>query len=469
MFGTQAIRMPVSAAPDQNHGAFWLKHEQLRFFSTVSKIVGMIKSICTFGTMRIVPPNRRSLPLAPAILPLRLYFLVPVFFLVFCTGLAGVGCIGIGEDEPEVPEQQPIEALPPEFAKLAEVWEILEREHIDAGKLDPSTLTDGAIRGMLEATGDEHASYLNSEQYSFQRQEIRGTFEGIGAEVTVRNGLITIVAPIPDTPADEAGVKPGDVILSVDGEDVTGWDLLQVINLIRGEKGTRVNIEVRRDRTGETEVLEIIRGVIQLESVRLTMLVGRIGHLRITSFSGTTLEELERALDRFERSQGLGLIVDVRNNPGGLLSSVVEVTSQFIDEGLVLYQLDGQGNRRDWNSEQGGMALEVPMVLLMNGFSASASEVFAGAITHHGRAETIGVKTFGKGSVNNLWPLRDGSAVNFTIGRWYTPDGRLIEGEGITPDIVMESPEDDSEDLQLDIAIEEVTKLIESSAVGRTN
>ncbi len=397
----------------------------------------------------------------------RLYLIVPVFILVFCTGLAGVGCVG--GDEPEVPEQQTVEGLPPEFAKLAEVWEILEREHIDAGKLDPSALTDGAIRGMLEATGDDHASYLDSEQYSFQRQEIRGTFEGIGAEVTVRNGLITIVAPIPDTPADEAGVKPGDVILSVDGEDVTGWDLFQVINLIRGEKGTTVSIEVRRDRTGETEVLEIVRGVIQLKSVRLTMLVGRIGHLRITSFSGTTLEELERALDRFERSQGLGLIVDVRNNPGGLLSSVVEVTSQFIDGGLVLYQLDGQGNRRDWNAEQGGLAVEVPMVVLMNGFSASASEVFAGAITHHERAETIGVKTFGKGSVNNLWPLRDGSAVNFTIGRWYTPDGKLIEGEGITPDIVKESPEDDSEDLQLDFAIEEVTKLVESSAVGRTN
>ena len=405
--------------------------------------------------------------MAPAFPALRLFLLVPVLVLVFFAGLAGVACLG--EDEPEAPEEPTIEGLPPEFAKLAEVWEILEREHIDAGELEPSILTDGAIRGMLEATGDEHASYLDPEQYSFQRQEIRGTFEGIGAEVTVRNGLITIVAPIPDTPADEAGVKPGDVILSVDGQSVTGWDLFQVINLIRGEKGTRVNIEVRRDRTGETEVLEIVRGVIQLESVRLTMLVGRIGHLRITSFSGTTLEELERALERFERSQGQGLIVDVRNNPGGLLSSVVEVTSQFIDEGLVLYQLDGRGNRRDWDAERGGMALEVPMVVLVNGFSASASEVFAGALTHHGRAETIGVKTFGKGSVNNLWPLMDGSAVNFTIGRWYTPDGKLIEGEGITPDIVKESPEDDSEDLQLDSAIEEITKLIENSAVGSTN
>ena len=392
-----------------------------------------------------------------------------VLFLVLSTGLAGIGCMGAGPGETEEPQQQAPEGLPPEFAKLAEVWEILEREHIDAGKLDPAALTDGAIRGMLEATGDDHASYLDPEQFSFQRQEIQGTFEGIGAEVTVRNGFITIVAPIPDSPADEADVKAGDVILSVDGESVVGWDLFQVINLIRGEKGTTVRIEVRRDRTGETEELEIVRGVIQLKSVRLTMLVGRIGHLRITSFSGTTLEELQGALDRFERSRGLGLVVDVRNNPGGLLSSVVDVTSQFVDEGLVLYQLDGQGNRRNWNAQAGGLALDVPMVILVNGFSASASEVFAGAVTYHQRAQTIGVQTFGKGSVNNLWPLSDGSAVNFTIGRWYTPDGKLIEGEGITPEIVQETPEDESEDLQLDLAIEEVTKLIENSAAAATN
>ena len=405
--------------------------------------------------------------MTPAFTAPRLQLLISVLVLVLCTGLAGVACFG--EAEVEDSDQQAIEGLPPEFAKLAEVWEILEREHIDAGDLDPSALTDGAIRGMLEATGDEHASYLDPEQYSFQREEIQGTFEGIGAEVTVRNGLITIVAPIPDTPADEAGVKPGDVILSVDGQDVSGWDLFEVINLIRGEKGTIVTLEVRRDRTGETEALEIIRGVIQLESVQLTMLVGRIGHLRITSFSGTTLEELQRALERFERSKGLGLVVDIRNNPGGLLSSVVDVTSQFIDEGLVLYQLDGQRNRRDWNAEPGGMALEVKMVVLMNGFSASASEVFAGAITHHQRASTIGVRTFGKGSVNNLWPLRDGSAVNFTIGRWYTPDGKLIEGEGIAPDILLEAAEDDSEDLQLDFAIQEITRLIETTAASGTN
>lgn len=409
----------------------------------------------------------------PKQLRMRRHLLViPVLVLVMCAGVAGVGCLGLGETgggETEAAEPQAIDGLPPEFAKLAEVWEILEREHVDAETLDPSALADGAIRGMLEATEDEHASYLDPEQYSFQRQEIRGTFEGIGAEVTMRNGFITIVAPIDDTPADRAGVESGDVILEIDGESVAGWDLFQAINRIRGEKGTPVRLLVRRKNTGEAVELEIIRDVIPLKSVRLTMLVGRIGHLRITSFSGTTLEELQAAMERFERSQGLGLIVDVRNNPGGLLSSVVDVTSQFIDEGLVLYQLDGQGSRRDWNAEAGGIALDVPMVVLMNGFSASASEVFAGAITYHQRAETIGVKTFGKGSVNNLWPLGDGSAVNFTIGRWYTPDGRLIEGEGITPMIVQESPEDNSEDLQLDLAIEEITELIESSPAAVTN
>ena len=399
---------------------------------------------------------------------LRPLFPVLVLVVILTVSLTATACIGDGE-EPEAPDALTVEDLPTEFAKLAEVWELLEREHIDAGTLDPAALTDGAIRGMLEATGDDHASYLDPEQYSFQSQDIRGYFEGIGAVVDIRNGLITIVAPIPDTPADMAGVESGDVILEIDGESVAGWDLFQAINRIRGEKGTPVRLLVRRKNTGEAVELEIIRGVIQLESVRLTMLVGRIGHLRITSFSGTSREELERAMERFERSKGLGLVVDVRNNPGGLLSSVVDVTSQFVDEGLVLYQLDGQGNRRDWNASSGGLALEVPMVVLMNGFSASASEVFAGAITYHGRAPTIGVTTFGKGSVNNLWPLRDGSAVNFTIGRWYTPDGKLIEGEGIDPDIVQESPEDDSEDLQLDLAIEELTKLIKSSQASAGN
>ena len=370
-----------------------------------------------------------------------------------------VGCDASADAETEA---ETVEGLPPEFVKLAEVWALLQERHIEPEGIDPQAAVDGAIRGMMDSIDDPHAGYLDSDQYSMMRQDIQGYFEGIGAEVGVRNGLITIIAPIPDTPADEAGILSRDVILEIDGESTQGLELFEVINRIRGEKGTTVRLLVRRDRTGETVEIEIERGVIPLESVRLTMLVGRIGHLRITSFSGTSKEELETALARFERSQGLGLVVDIRNNPGGLVSSVVEVTSQFVDEGLVLYQLDGKGHRRDWNAESGGVALEVPMVVLMNNGSASASEVFAGAIMHHGRAETIGETTFGKGSVNNLWPLFDGSAVNFTIGRWYTPSGQLIEGQGITPDIIQEAPENDDEDIQLDFAIERLKELIES-------
>ena len=389
--------------------------------------------------------------------PLSLLFLLA---LASAPAMA-VGCGGSADAETEA---ETVEGLPPEFVKLAEVWALLQERHIDAAAIDPQAAADGAIRGMMDSIDDPHAGYLDSDQYSMMHQDIQGYFEGIGAEVGVRNGLITIIAPIPDTPADEAGILSRDVILEIDGESTQGLELFEVINRIRGEKGTTVRLLVRRDRAGEPVELEIEieRGVIPLESVRLTMLVGRIGHLRITSFSGTSKEELETTLARFERSQGRGLVVDIRNNPGGLVSSVVEVTSQFVDEGLVLYQLDGKGNRRDWNAESGGAALDVPMVVLMNNGSASASEVFAGAIMHHGRAETIGETTFGKGSVNNLWPLFDGSAVNFTIGRWYTPSGQLIEGQGIAPDIIQETPENDDEDIQLDFAIERLKELIES-------
>jgi carboxyl-terminal processing protease len=191
-----------------------------------------------------------------------------------------------------------------------------------------------------------------------------------------------------------------------------------------------------------------------LESARLLMQVGQIGHLRVFSFTGTTKDEIKKALDRFERSKGVGLVLDLRNNPGGLLTAVVDVTSQFLDDGLVLYQIDAQGKRTDWSAKSGGNALDVPLVVLVNEFSASASEVLTGAIMDHGRATVIGTTTFGKGSVNNLWPLSDGSGVNFTIARWFTPEGTLIEGEGISPDIIEESGEDDSEDVQLDRAIE---------------
>ena len=200
--------------------------------------------------------------------------------------------------------------------------------------------------------------------------------------------------------------------------------------------------------------MTIIRDVVKVTSVKLRMLVGRIAHLRITSFSETTHQEVATALEKVKDFDARGIILDVRNNPGGLLSAVVVVTSHFIDDGLVLYEVDGRGKRRDWPVRSGGLATDIPLVLLMNEFSASGSEVLAGALMDNQRATVIGVNTFGKGSVNTLRQLSDGSGLYFTIARWYTPNGTLIEGEGLEPDIVVTQPEDGTEDLQLDKAIE---------------
>ena len=384
-----------------------------------------------------------------------LIYRIPFLLMVVAIGVGiAAACNSESSGDATPAETATIEGLPAEFSRLAEVWELLQREHIDSGDLDPAVISDGAIRGMLSAIDDPYAAFLDREQFPLERQDIRGFFEGIGAEVGIRDGAITILAPMPDTPAENAGIRPGDVILSVDGESIQGLNLLEVVNLIRGERGTTVILVVRHLNSSDPVELAIERGVITLKSVSLLMQVGQIGHLRLSGFTGTTNDDLEAALDRFERSQGVGLVVDLRNNPGGLVSSVVDVTSQFVDEGLVLYQIDAQGNRRDWNVKSGGRALDVPVVVLVNEFSASASEVFAGSIRDHDRALIIGTTTFGKGSVNTLWPLTDGSGVNFTIARWFTPEGTLIEGEGIDPDIIEEASEDESEDPQLDRAIQ---------------
>jgi carboxyl-terminal processing protease len=367
--------------------------------------------------------------------------------------LLAVACGGSGSSSKSATGVA-VEGLPTEFQRMSEVWRLLQREHIDGGNLDPQELSDGAIRGMLRSLDDPYAAFLNPNQFELDSQDIKGYFEGIGAEVGLRDGKITILAPMPDTPAEMAGIRPGDIILEIEGETTQGISLLEAVGKIRGEKGTLVQLLVLHLNNSEPERLTIIRGVIPLESVRLLMQVGRIGHLRVFSFTGTTNEELEEAFERFERSNGVGLVVDLRNNPGGLLSSVVDVTSQFINDGLVLFQIDAQGKRTDWKVKKGGKAKTIPMVVLVNEFSASASEVFTGAIMDNDRATVIGTTTFGKGSVNNLWPMTDGSGVNFTIARWFTPSGLQIEGEGIEPDIVQEGSEDETEDIQLDLAIQ---------------
>ena len=344
--------------------------------------------------------------------------------------------------------------LPPEFDRVAEVWDVLGSEHIDRQRFDADQLSEGAIRGMLQSLDDPYASFLNADQFGVESQDFKGFFEGIGAQVGMRDGRLTIIAPMPDSPAQQAGIRPGDVILSIDGETTLNVTLLEAVSKIRGEKGTTVELLVLHLNDADAVIILVKRGVIPLTSVSFTMLEGGVGHLRIFTFSNNTNDEVEAALKEFGDSRGTALVIDLRNNPGGLLRSVVEVASQFLDDGLVLYEVDAKGDRKDWKVKSGGKAREVPMAVLMNQFSASASEVLSGALIDHQRATVIGTTSFGKGSVNTLRPLSDGSGIYFTIARWYTPKGTLIEGDGITPDIVVQLPPDATEDLQLKRALE---------------
>ena len=344
--------------------------------------------------------------------------------------------------------------LPPEFDRLAEVWKLLQEEHIDGGSLDAEALSAGSIRGLLQALDDPYASFLNAEQYQVESQDFKGFFEGIGAHVSMRDGQLVIIAPMQGSPAEKAGIRPGDEILAINGGSTAQITLLEAVSKIRGKKGTSVDLLVLHLNQPEPLTITVIRGVIPLDSVRLTMLADGVGHLRIFSFGDKTNEELEKALKEFKDAEGAGLVLDLRNNPGGLLRSVVDVAGQFLDDGLVLYEVNAQGERRDWDAESGGDGRDIPLVVLVNQFSASASEVLSGALMDHDRAEVIGVTTFGKGSVNTLRPLSDGSGVYFTIGRWYTPLGTLIEGEGITPDIIVDIPPDSVKDVQLSRAVE---------------
>ena len=350
---------------------------------------------------------------------------------------ASLGCMGVsaGVAEP-IPAG---ERLPPELKTVAEAYRILLDEHVDHRTLDSQQLSEGAIRGILNSLEDPHASYLSAEQHSKEQEGYRGYFEGIGAQVTLTDAGLTVIAPIPGAPAEAAGIRAGDLILAVDGTSVTGLTLIEAVNLIRGPGGSEVILLIRHAGSDENVSIAVTRGRIPIESTDFRMLDDGIGHLWIYSFSNTTEDEVRRVVDEFRQVEGRGLVLDLRNNPGGLLNSVLDVADLFLDGGPILYEVDAQGNRTDHRASRRGPAEAIPMVVLVNGYSASASEIMAGAIQTNGRAPVVGATTFGKGSVNITRELSDGSAIYFTIRRWYLPDDTQIEGQGVTPDIEIEA------------------------------
>ncbi len=338
-----------------------------------------------------------------------------------------------------------------DYAILEEIQKILEEEFVNPDAVTIDTLQPGAINGLIGSLNDSHTTYIPPEVLQGGVDIITGSFEGIGANVnqdqTTRE--IVIVAPFRGSPAEKAGVKAGDVILAVDGESTEGWSLETAVNRIRGDEGTPVTLTIRHaDRTQED--ITIVRDTVDVPTVFVSDITDAAGqpvtdlaYIQMQRFTDDTVSDMREALNDIVNSGKQGLILDLRGNPGGGLDATVSVADMFLDEGVVLTQVDRDGQRSNYNSEDGGEATDLPVVILVDEFSASGSEVLAGALRDHDRAKIIGTQTLGKGTVNQLRPLSNGGAVYVSIARWLTPDGTLIEGVGLSPDYRMEQTEND--------------------------
>jgi carboxyl-terminal processing protease len=332
---------------------------------------------------------------------------------------------------------------------VEEAWDIIFRDYVEKNNLDADQLSKGAIRGMVEALDDPYTAYLDAETYQLGLSDLEGKFEGIGAHVAIREGQLVIVAPIPDTPAAKAGVKAGDKVLEIDGKSTSEMSLAEAVLLVRGPQGTIVRLLVLHEGETEPEEINIVRAEIEVSSVNFEMRED-IAYISISHFSVRTDSELSPVLDSLVREAATGIILDLRSNPGGIVAAVIDVASHFLTEGIVLDMVDNQGKHTTMSVKQSELTTDLPLVVLVDGFSASASEVLAGALQDYGRATIAGAKTFGKGSVNVLRQLSDGSGLYITTARWLTPKGRLIEGEGITPNYELELEGEDAIDWAID-------------------
>lgn len=343
------------------------------------------------------------------------------------------------------------------FVPFWEAWDLIHRMYVDQ-PLDDAALMEGALNGMMEAIGDPYSGYWNARETQDANNAMTGEYDGIGAYVDAGGEYLTIINPIPGTPAEAAGLRPGDQIIAVDGEDVTGVDPdLVRLTRVMGPAGTDVTLTIRREGVDEPFDVTIRRAHIVIPSVTGEMLDSNIAYVQVTIFGDDTDTELRTALRELMANDPAGLILDLRNNGGGYLNVAVNIASEFIPNGVILYEVYGDGSRQAYQARSGGLATDIPMVVLVNEYSASASEIVAGALQDYGRATLVGVTTFGKGSVQNWVPLSNGGTLRVTIARWQTPNGRAIHGVGITPDVVVEMSEADYEagrDPQLDAAVQ---------------
>ncbi len=356
----------------------------------------------------------------------------------------------------------PQQTTPPEFDVFWEVWDYVESEFFyDVPPVEDRTY--GAIRGMLATLGDQNTSFVQPSIAELERENVEGMFGGIGAYVQLNEfGQLVIAFPFPDQPASNAGLMSGDIVLSVDGQSLENLTLAEGTALIRGPIGTTVHLEIYRPETDETFEVDIERAQIEIPTVRAEMLDENIAYVSLFRFNGVATSQLEAELSDLLAQNPRALIFDLRSNPGGLLDEAISVSDLFLPEGVVAVQRTSlRQEPRVFYADSGDIAEDIPLVVLIDGGSASASEIVAGAIQDHERGVLIGTTTFGKGSVQLVHDLSDGSQLRITYGAWYTPDDHNINGSGISPDIEIEIPEDVTtleSDPWLDAALEYINE-----------
>jgi carboxyl-terminal processing protease len=327
---------------------------------------------------------------------------------------------------------------------FTDVLSIIQNQYVD--ETEPKEVIYGAVRGMLRAL-DPHSSFMDPESYREMQVETSGSFGGLGIEITVRDDVLTVVAPIDGTPAWRAGIQPNDRIVKIEGLTTKDMSLADAVKKMRGPKGTKVTITIVREGAKEPFDVALTREVIQVQSIKAQELEPGIGYIRIRQFQERTAPDLVAAVEKFDKGGQLaGLILDLRFNPGGLLSSAVEVSEEFLGDGKLIVYTEGRVRNQNmrFTAHAKRAVTDVPLVVLVNQGSASASEIVAGAVQDHGRGVVLGTQTFGKGSVQTIIPLSDGSGLRLTTARYFTPKGRSIHGKGITPDIVIEAPKDEA-------------------------
>jgi len=364
-----------------------------------------------------------------------------VIFAVFLIGVL----IGSGQS-------QKVSALSNQMYEdlkvFTDVIGLIQKDYVEETK--SKDLIQGAIKGMLE-TLDPHSAYMPPTMFKEMQEETKGRFEGLGIEITLKDGILTVVSPIEGTPAFKAGVVAGDQIIKIDGETTKNFTLVDSVKRLRGPRGTKVTITIMREGLPKPKDFTLVRDVIPVRSVRHELLEKTYGYVRISQFQEKTDGDFEKAMKALEEeSKGAlkGLVLDLRNNPGGLLDQAVKISDRFIDSGIIV-SIDGRREeaKQKWPAHPDGTATRYPLIVLVNGGSASGAEIVAGAIQDHGRGILVGTQTFGKGSVQTIIPLKDGSGLRLTTARYYTPSGRSIQAKGIVPDIIVKPsrPEEEKE------------------------